>query len=229
MNFRSAVLGLFVALTIVLASTTVYESGIRTTLTSTSTSTNTLTLSSVVLGSTAVALNSSDHLGLSAQVEPGLNGSYTFIVRESNLLNSVDNVTGATAIEWRYPQNSLEPYPPVLYGEVVELAVVQGHYGGNNYTSSKALMFYSGPCTCAPQTELGGSPAVYHFLPLNDTVSTYPGSYSFAASASVTTTGYWTVGQNGVGGGFKPFPPGAYTVIGADEWGDVVLLQAFLE
>jgi hypothetical protein len=43
LNARSALLGLFVALTIVLASTTVYESGIRTTLTSTSTSTNTLT------------------------------------------------------------------------------------------------------------------------------------------------------------------------------------------
>ncbi len=43
MNVRTALLGLFVALTIVLASTTVYESGIRTTLTSTSTSTNTFT------------------------------------------------------------------------------------------------------------------------------------------------------------------------------------------
>jgi hypothetical protein len=37
LNVRTALLGLFVALTIVLASATVYESGIRTTLTSTST------------------------------------------------------------------------------------------------------------------------------------------------------------------------------------------------
>jgi hypothetical protein len=43
LNARSALLGLFVALTIVFASTTLYESGIRTTLTSTSTSTSTLT------------------------------------------------------------------------------------------------------------------------------------------------------------------------------------------
>ena len=41
LNVRTALLGLFVALTIVFASTTVYESGIRTTLTSTSTSTST--------------------------------------------------------------------------------------------------------------------------------------------------------------------------------------------
>ena len=41
LNARTALLGLFVALTIVFASTTVYELGIRTTLTSTSTSTST--------------------------------------------------------------------------------------------------------------------------------------------------------------------------------------------
>ncbi|MGH9918807.1 MAG: hypothetical protein ACRD6W_08075 [Nitrososphaerales archaeon] len=43
MNARTALLGLFVALTIAFASTTVYESGIRTTFTSTSTSTSTQT------------------------------------------------------------------------------------------------------------------------------------------------------------------------------------------
>lgn len=37
MNVKTALLGLFVALTIVLASATVYESGVRTTITSTST------------------------------------------------------------------------------------------------------------------------------------------------------------------------------------------------
>ena len=46
MNANSALLGLFVALTIVFASTTVYESGIRTTLTSTSTTTQTTTVTS---------------------------------------------------------------------------------------------------------------------------------------------------------------------------------------
>jgi hypothetical protein len=44
LNARSALLGLFVALTIVLASTTVYESGTRTTLTSTTTATATSTI-----------------------------------------------------------------------------------------------------------------------------------------------------------------------------------------
>jgi hypothetical protein len=46
MKARTALLGLFVALTIAFASTTVYEAGIRSTLTSTSTSTTTATLTS---------------------------------------------------------------------------------------------------------------------------------------------------------------------------------------
>lgn len=56
LNARTALLGLFVALTIVLASTTVYESGTRTTLTSTSTSTiaSTNTLTSTLTQTTTV-------------------------------------------------------------------------------------------------------------------------------------------------------------------------------
>ncbi len=51
MNVKSALFGLLVALTIVLASTTVYESGTKTTLTSTSTSTTTATNTVTTTGS----------------------------------------------------------------------------------------------------------------------------------------------------------------------------------
>jgi len=247
LNVRFALLGLFVALTIVLASTTVYESGTRTTLTSTSTSTSTLTqtttvtsttrlttstlLSSVLLGNTALVLNSSDGLGLTIQVEPILNGSYTFTVRESNLLNSVNNVTEADG--WAYHQDSEGTCSPDPYTNPVEFAVVQGHYGQNNYTSSRGLPFYnpSIPNGCGEVTISGGSNA-YGFQPLSDAFSFPIGSAQpevGAASVTITTSGYWTGGQNGVAAVSIPFPQGAYTVIGADEWGDVVLLQAFLE
>jgi hypothetical protein len=233
LNARSALLGLFVALTIVLASTTVYEAGTRTTPTSTSTSTSTKTstLFSSVLGNTALVTNSSLGLGLSLQVEPGLNGSYTFMVRESNLLDSVNNVTGA--ISWNSSQDSLAPWGAVLYSNVVILAVVQGHYGENNYTSEKALPLYTPAVyTCAYMSYGGGHPFVYQFQPQSDLFSqnndSNPPEY-IGASASITASGYWTLGQNGDATAFKPFPPGVYTVIGADEWGDVVLLPAFLE
>ena len=55
MNARIALLALFVALTVVLASTTVYESGIRTTLTSTSTATSVSTTTSTATQTTIVA------------------------------------------------------------------------------------------------------------------------------------------------------------------------------
>jgi hypothetical protein len=58
LNVRTALLGLFVALTIVLASTTVYESGIRTTLTSTSTLTGTTTTATTTSTSTITKTSS---------------------------------------------------------------------------------------------------------------------------------------------------------------------------
>jgi len=52
LNARTALLGLFVVLTIVFASTTLYESGVRTTLTSTSTATTTSTVTATSVFST---------------------------------------------------------------------------------------------------------------------------------------------------------------------------------
>lgn len=239
-------LGVFVALTIVLASTTVYESGNRTTVTSTSISmsisTKTLTPStSVLLGNTALVLNSSNHLGLSLQAEPGLNGNYTFTVRVSNLLDSVNNVSGADVwAKWARTQDSLDPCGPIPFpysDAAVEFAVVQGHYGENNYSMSEALPLYDTrvPHTCGgllvPIVDPGKLYS-YAFQPLNDTFLFPSGSSVYfhgAASVTVTTSGYWTGGRNGAAAVFVPFPPGVYTLIGADEWGDVVFLQAFLE
>jgi hypothetical protein len=249
LNARSALLGLFVALTIVLASTTVYESGTRTTLTSTSTSTNTLTstltqtttvtsttrvtmstLFSSVFGTPAAfVLNSSDGLGLSLQVEPSLNGNYTITVRESNFLNSVNNVTEAD--EWKYTQDSLACGPDPYTNPVV-FAVVQGRYGQNNYTSSKALPFYNtGNLYPCGEVKILGGPYAYAFQPLSDAFSFPSGSTQpeiGAASVTISTSGYWTGGYGNVAAAFKTFSPGFYTVIGADEWGKVVLLQFYV-
>ena len=244
MNARTALLGLFVALTIVLASTTVYESGARSPPTSTLTVTQTTTLlasatlsSSTFLGVSSLVSNYSDDLSLSVQVEPRLNESYTFTVRVSNLLNTVNNVTGVDG--WAYPPDSLSPCGPVLWGDTVELGVIQGRYGGNNYTSGNALPLYGGGiytcqkfvvagCLAAGIPDSECEPYVYPFWPLNDTFSNPDGSPR-PAWQSITTNGYWTFGKNANTPSFHSFPPGVYTVIAADEWGDVVLLQTFLE
>jgi hypothetical protein len=249
LNVRTVLLGLFVALTIVLASTTVYESSTRTTttLTSTNTSTSTLTqtttvttttrlttsalASSVLLGNMALVLNSSDHLGLSLQVNPDTDGNYTFTVRESNLLDSLNNVTEADG--WAYRADSADPCGPDPYTDPVVFAVVRGHYGQNNYTSGEALPFFNPSIlsACGEVTILGGSNE-FAFQPLSDAFSFPSGSARpevGVASVTITTSGYWTGGQNGAPAALIPFPPGAYTLIGADEWGDVVVFQAFLE
>ena len=54
MNARTVLLGLFVALTMVFASTTAYESGLRTTLTSTSTATSVSTITATTTQTTTV-------------------------------------------------------------------------------------------------------------------------------------------------------------------------------
>lgn len=175
-------------------------------------------------------MNSSSGLGLFLQVEPGLNGSYTFTVTESNLLGSANNVTEVG--RWSYPRDSLSPCGPDPFTNPVELAVVKGTYGQSNFTSAKALPFYNtgilNPCG-----QVGFSaPAGYVFQPLNDTFSIYSGSTleaSGEASVTFSTNGYWTGGQSNLPATFRTFSPGVYTLIGADEWGNVALLQAFLE
>jgi len=73
--------------------------------------------------------------------------------------------------------------------------------------------------------EVFPSANAYAFQPLNDSFSFYSGSTiaaSGAASVTISTGGYWTgSGQNFT---FNKFTPGTYTVIGADEWGNVVFL-----
>jgi hypothetical protein len=59
LNVRTALLGLFVVLTILFASTTVYESSIRTTLTSTSTSTSTSTVTATSVSTIPLSVASS--------------------------------------------------------------------------------------------------------------------------------------------------------------------------
>jgi hypothetical protein len=105
----------------------------------------------------------------------------------------------------------------------VGFAVVQGRYGQDNYTSGEALPLYNtGDLYPCGTLVFLGSPNTYAFQPMNDSFSFYSGStvaYSGEASVSISTSGYWTGGQDDVAAAFRPFPPGAYTIIGADEWG----------
>lgn len=168
--------------------------------------------------------NSSDGLRLSLELQPGGNGTFTVKVDESNIIGSVNNVTGAN--EWRYPVDLLDPFNNCAPGNSpVGFAIFQGYYGMNNYTSGKALPLYNTSTEFSCTENL--FPNEFLFQPVSDNVSVYVGhqfQYNSTASISLFTSGYWYGGAGtSTAATFKTFYPGTYTVLGADEWGNVLL------
>jgi len=184
----------------------------------------TATLSSSTAIATASVANSSDGLSLNLHVQPGGNGTFTITVYESNLLSSVNNVTEAN--HWSYPAGALDPYNNCAPSGPVGFAILQGYYGMNNYTSGKALPLYNSTVVFSCTENI--VPINYLFQPTNDNFSAYQGR-SFldngTASLSLLTGGYWTGGAGTpTSASFSEFR-GVYTVLAADEWGNVLLLH----
>lgn len=137
LNARTALLGLFVVLTMVFASTTVYESGTRTTLTSTSTSTSTATSVSTIIGTattsttvitTSIVLVSKAAFALSVRLDRAtytanqpitVNGSVSPVPNaHSNVTLIVTSPAGvaATATSWVSSINGSYSYTLVAGG-----------------------------------------------------------------------------------------------------------------
>ncbi len=173
------------------------------------------TTSSIQVGTHfASALNNT--LGLALHLEISVNASGALLVsaNETNILNRANNVT--TADSWRIspaetgtdPCGGFDGYP-------IQFAVLQGYLDASNYTSANPLTLYNTalPVECISYHP----PSSILFAPLSDTAS---GSL---VSERDTEVGYWTgLGSSTV---FHPFPPGVYTVLTQDEWGDFVLLH----
>jgi hypothetical protein len=165
----------------------------------------------------SVTPNPSLGLRLGLQISVNATGALSIETNESNLLDRVNNVT--TANDWPYPNTDSLPcgdfdqFP-------IEYAVLQGYYGTGNYTSASALTVYNTGVTYSCPTMTAPIP-YFLFAPLSDNASflSGPGS-SYLLSADYTVTGYWTGS-----GTFHQFPPGVYTALVEDEWGDVVLLH----
>jgi hypothetical protein len=123
LNVRTALLGIFVALTIAFASTTVYESGMRTTLTSTSTSTSTSTV-------TATSLSTIITTTPVKNTTEALREAYFFHIFE---IASED----ATALAAQYETNAtlLYDYAPLpLHGSINGSANIPRFYEGEDCT-----------------------------------------------------------------------------------------------
>lgn len=169
--------------------------------------------------------NSSQGLQFRLQVKPDGGPNFTVTAEEFNLLSSVNNVTEAN--QWKYGASLLDPFNNCAPGDSpVGFAIFRGYYGMNNYTSGKALPLYN--TTIMFSCTVNYFPDVYLFSPKSDNVSVY-NDHQFevntTASITLSTSGYWT------GGADTPSPAtfnafaGSYTVLGADEWGNVLLLH----
>jgi len=97
----------------------------------------------------------------------------------------------------------------------------------NNYTTGKALSLFntSTEYTCTVNT----LPVNFLFQPSSDNASVYIGHqfrYNETSSVSFSGSGYWSGGANSpTSAAFNSFGPGEYTVLGADEWGNVLILH----
>ena len=189
----------------------------------------TSTLFSSVGNGSALVLDSADGLGLGLQFALGSDGSYTITVEESNLLNSVNNVT--LYDDWAFQKSSLNPANPCGPSTPIPVgfAILQGNYGQDNYTAGQALTLYD-PNDVYLCGSLGfvNSSEIYSFQPLSDDFLFPLGSgssYHGPAAVTFTTNGYWVGGQQNGAAAFQPFSPGVYTIVGADEWGEYAILH----
>ena len=249
LNVRTALLGLFVALAIVFASTTVYESGIRTTLTST------VTATSVV--DTTEALSDA-YLFVSPTSEQGLqlrvvlnssviptDGALSAQIAVYNTLDknvSVSVTEGQEISTWN-GGDFLCGFNPS--GNLAGFAVFQGDVAAANL--SKAGQQLELDPQLLPYIVIGcpteeSFPANVTFFPNGDRVSYAYGvaaainaktlgcAYTEQASQCTGTglVGYWndsipTAGNLGFSSpAFVHFPPGEYTIVATDEWNQYV-------
>jgi hypothetical protein len=168
--------------------------------------------------STSVS-NSSDNLRFSLRLTHDSNGNLTIKVDETNLLDSVNHVKGING--WNYSPFSLNPWDNCAAGLSDGFGIASGYYDENNSTPANTLRLYdaaNGQISCSESIYVHA----YSFQPMSDNLTNYsdnPNQFTETTALTESLSGYW----NASGSSFQHFTPGVYTVIGADQWGNVLL------
>jgi hypothetical protein len=184
----------------------------------------------------ASAANPSNGLRLGIQLSNTTQGvNVTVSVR--NTLNKVNNVTSAS--DWATYSNSLID---ICYDQVAAFAVYRGNYGAGNFTAGSPLAIDN--VQAAAICPALSPSVVYSFGPDSGVASASArfamGPSTMNVSLSYVASGYFTCGvgspsfrpDNASGSWicpqdssyeFSPFPPGTYTVVAFDQWGDVAV------
>jgi len=185
----------------------------------------------------ASAINSSSGLRLDLQLSNTTEG-INVTVGVYNTLNTVNNVTSAS--DWAIYSNSLND---ICDNQVAAFAVYQGNYEVGNFTAGFPLAIDNvhGASICPVL-----SPSVvYSFNPDSGVTSAPAGAFALGPFSENVTLTYDISGYSTCGVGtlsfrpsnasgvwvcpqdnaykFNPFPPGTYTVVALDQWGDVAV------
>jgi hypothetical protein len=130
--------------------------------------------------------------------------------------NTTPNALNVTAMSsWRVDQHLLWTRI-CTNGWPIGVGVMQGHYTLDNYTRGTFLQFVQPLATCAVQV---GSPPWIDFAPHPHSslaIVTISGTPTFWLLQSTLDFGHASLGE-------AQLKPGVYTVVVADEWGDIVM------
>ncbi|MDG7000025.1 MAG: hypothetical protein JRN15_13030 [Nitrososphaerota archaeon] len=166
------------------------------------TSTSTASVSGLVL---SITLNASS-------IQTG--HAISFSASLFNSLTTENNVTAAS--NWAVLDLVIGPCGPT--DSPIAFAIVQGFYTGSNISKAPAIQ-YGPSCT----TVMGGV-KLYSFRPMSDNASvigkcsTNP-CFTKPMAWTRSFSNYWSKNE------LVNFTPGLYTVVVADEWGNLVVAQ----
>ena len=184
----------------------------------------------------ASSANPSNALRLDLQLSNTTQG-VNVTVSVHNTLNKVNNVTAAS--DWATYSNSLID---ICYDQVAAPAVYRGNYGVGNLSAGSPLAIdkVQGATICpvlspsvvysfGPDSGVASASARFPMGPSTMNVSlSYLASGYYTCSTGTPSfrpynaSGSWSCPQDG-SYKFNPFPPGTYTVVAFDQWGDIAV------
>ena len=146
-------------------------------------------------------------------------------IDEKNTLSKTNTITSSA--KWPISGLGVGPCGPLNYP--FGIAIFKGSYASANVSSATPLQIYEPGIYHCPMILAGISS--YVFQPLSDIASVFQMSEATAVINNMemdtefepAPTGYWA--SNNVGAAFTHFEPGIYTVVGGDEWGNLIILH----
>lgn len=174
---------------------------------------------------TTPAVNDTSSVSLvnGLQLNLGVSTTTTLSVSLSNTLATTLNLTPGTM------SLSLGPCSQLPLG----VAIYSGYYNAGNISMASPLDLYQpGAYNCPAMFAVSG----WSFAPMSDSVTlvsqqptgsgnttTPEDMWTQPVATNIQLTGYWTVQSNN-SSVFHAFPPGTYTALAEDEWGNTKIL-----